>query len=365
MDEGARGSCAPVGAVDVGAGASVPVLVAASDQFAARLRKVARQRRRWAKRTGVTCYRVYDADLPDYACAIDLYEGCAATPGRWAVVAEYAAPPEVDPRLARARMQDVLAIVPPVLGVEPTCVHARTRTHSRGGSQYCGRVREGGSQAPKLDMLHAEVPLVEEGGLTFAVNFDGYLDTGLFLDHRATRGLLRERARRARWFLNLFAYTGSATCYAADGGVEETVTVDLSNTYLDWAERNMVQNGFTGPEHHYVRADVLTWMRDMARAGNTWDLIFCDPPTFSNSSRMGQRCFDVQRDHVELLRGVADLLTPDGLAIFSCNLRTFRPAVRELARAGIELTDITASTIPEDFSRTPKIHACYEVRRRS
>ena len=144
------------------------------------------------------------------------------------------------------------------------------------------------------------------------MNFDDYLDTGIFLDHRVTRGLVREHARGRRWFLNLFAYTGTATCYAADAGVEETVTVDLSNTYLDWAERNMVRNGFDGPEHHMVRADVMTWIRQMRRnPSNRWDLIFCDPPTFSNSSRMNRASFDVQRDHVELVSGVAALLTPE------------------------------------------------------
>ena len=355
---------APVAEVETGAGGSVPVLVATSDQFSARLRKVARQRRRWAAREGVTCYRVYDADLPDYAAAIDLYEGCAATPGRWLVIAEYEAPRSVDPELAWARMQDILAIAPRVLDVEPANVFARTRSRSRGGSQYAQRVRMGGGRHDRpLDPRTTDLPLIEEGGLTFAVSFDSYLDTGIFLDHRVTRALVREHARSARWFLNLFAYTGTATCYAADAGVEETVTVDLSNTYLDWAERNMAQNGFTGPEHHYVRADALEWMRDMRRAGNTWDLVFCDPPTFSNSSRMSRHTFDVQRDHVELLRSVTDLLTDDGLAIFSCNLRTFRPDERALGRAGIELSDITAQTIPEDFSRNPRIHHCYEVRR--
>ena len=164
-------------------------------------------------------------------------------------------------------------------------------------------------------------------------------------------------------FLNLFAYTGTATCYAADAGVEETVTVDLSNTYLDWAERNMELNGFTGGEHHFVRADVLAWIRDMRRTANRWDLIFCDPPTFSNSAKMSRRSFDVQRDHVELLEGVAGLLNPGGEAIFSCNLRTFKPDVEKLERAGVRLTDITEETIPEDFSRNRKIHHAYLVER--
>ena len=174
---------------------------------------------------------------------------------------------------------------------------------------------------------------------------------------------MREHAKQARRFLNLFAYTGTATCYAADGGVEETVTVDLSNTYLDWAERNMRQNGFVGPQHHFVRDDVLAWIRDQRQTRNRWDLIFVDPPTFSNSSKMGRRTWDVQRDHVELLAGISRLLAQGGHAIFSCNLRGFRPETRKLARAGVVLEDITAQTIPEDFARNQKVHHCYIVRR--
>ncbi len=211
----------------------------------------------------------------------------------------------------------------------------------------------------------SDLPNIQEGGLTFTVNFDDYLDCGIFLDHRITRDLVREHARGARWFLNLFAYTGTATCYAADAGVEETVTVDLSNTYLDWAERNMRQNGFTGGEHHYVRDDVLAWVRAQRETNNRWDLIFCDPPTFSNSSKMGRRTWDVQRDHVDLLVGISRLLTREGEAIFSCNLRTFRPDVEALARAGVVLTDITEQTIPEDFGRNKRIHRCYILKRYS
>lgn len=376
--------------IDLGDGSPCPVLVPESDQFARRLRKVAKLRHKWAQREGVTCYRVYDADLPDYSAAIDLYEGSAATPGRWLVIAEYAAPATVDAALAQARMLDILTIAPRILNVDADHVFAKARTRSRGGSQYAkntqaqagahggkaqnnkahgskthGGTRAGGqgTGAPAPDIRTRPLPLIKEGGLTFAVNFDDYLDTGIFLDHRITRGLVRERARGKRYFLNLFAYTGTATCYAADAGVEETVTVDLSNTYLDWAERNMELNGFTGREHHFVRADVMRWIADMRQTRNRWDLIFCDPPTFSNSSKMGQRTWDVQRDHVELLIGLSRLLTRDGEAIFSCNLRTFRPDTRELARAGVVLTDITAETIPEDFARNQRIHRCYILRR--
>ena len=356
--------------VDLGDGKPVPVLVPESDQFAARLRKVARQRRKWAKRAGVTCYRVYDADLPDYSAAIDLYEGSPATPGRWLVIAEYAAPRSIDPDIAQARMLDMLAIAPRVLDVEPDHVAARCRTRARGGSQYAtgGGARRGASRGnggggrAGADGDRA-LPLIQEGGLTFSVNFDDYLDTGIFLDHRITRDLVRTYAKGCDSFLNLFAYTGTATCYAADGGAARTTTVDLSNTYLDWARRNMELNGFTGRAHRFVRADVLGWIAEQLRRRERWDLIFCDPPTFSNSTKMGERTFDVQRDHVELLGDLSRLLTPNGRAIFSCNLRTFRPDREELERAGVSLEDITEQTIPEDFSRNKRIHHCYIVRR--
>ena len=353
----------PAATLDLGDGKPLPVLIPESEQFANRLRKNARLRRKWAKREGVTCYRVYDADLPDYSAAIDLYEGCPQTPGRWLVIAEYAAPKTIDPALAQARMLDILAIAPRILDVPAEHVHAKARMRSRGGSQYGKQGAGKGGSGERANIARRRLPLIEEGGLTFAVNFDDYLDVGIFLDHRVTRNLVREHAKQARRFLNLFAYTGTATCYAADGGVEETVTVDLSNTYLDWAERNMRQNGFVGPQHHFVRDDVLAWIRDQRQTRNRWDLIFVDPPTFSNSSKMGRRTWDVQRDHVELLAGVSRLLAQGGHAIFSCNLRGFRPETRKLARAGVVLEDITAQTIPEDFARNQKVHHCYIVRR--
>ena len=164
-------------------------------------------------------------------------------------------------------------------------------------------------------------------------------------------------------FLNLFAYTGTATVHAAGGGAVETTTVDLSQTYLDWARRNMAGNGFAGPEHSFERADVMAWITETRRKPLRYDLIFVDPPTFSNSKAMGSRTWDVQRDHVELLIGVTRLLTEGGEAVFSCNLRTFKPDLEALARYGVALEDITASTIPHDFERNPKIHQCYLARR--
>ena len=389
---------APAPTVAAGAGRErVPVLVAATDQFAARLAKVARHRAKWARRELVSCYRVYDADLPDYAVAIERFEGSdPADPGPWLLVSEYVAPKGVDPELARRRLLDVLAVAPAVLDVDPAHVSLRVRTRSRGGSQYADEARGGASlaterpgraagrasghagrdprdrgsaardRAATAPFLPSGAHLVDEGGLTFEVNFDARHDCGLFLDHRETRALLREMMKEtqgSRRFLNLFAYTGTATCYAADGGARHTTTVDLSRPSLDWARRNMARNGFDGPEHEYVQADAIAWVGEQRHTANRWDLVFCDVPTFSNSARMRGGSFDVQRDHVELLIGVSRLLTRAGRAVFSCNLRTFRPDVEALAKAGVEVEDITARTIPEDFSRTPKVHHCYLVRR--
>ena len=333
-------------------GSTMGVLVPASDQFAARLAKVGKQRAKWAKRTGVSCYRVYDADLPDYAVAVDLYQGSAQTPGRWLVMSEYAAPKEIDEALAARRLADALAIAPRVLGVDPEDVFLKVRKRAKGGSQYASDARS----------RRGRGALVEEGGLTFEVNFSDYLDTGIFLDHRDVRGRIREMADRAR-FLNLFAYTGTASCYAADGGAFSTTTVDLSSTYLDWARRNMEQNGFSGAAHEYIQADVMPWIQQTRHTALRWDLIFIDPPTFSNSAKMRQSGFDVQRDHAELLIGASRLLFRGGQILFSCNLRGFAPDREALAKAGLEIHDVTEGTIPEDFSRNAKIHHVYTVRR--
>ena len=385
-------------------GREVAVSVPASDQFAARLEKVARQRAKWARREDVSCYRVYDADLPDYAVSIDLFQGAPQTPGRWLQVSEYAAPKDVDPALARARLTDVLAIAPEVLGTSASDVRLRVRSHSKGGSQYADAdssrsgsstrdPRQGRDTLPVGDnprvkpspvrlKLAPGARLVEEGGLAFEVSMNDRLDCGLFLDTRDVRAMLREMAkygddpaialdRKARAqagkpvdnFLNLFAYTGTATCYAADGGARHTTTVDLSRTYLDWAERNMARNGFDGRDHEFVQADVIGWIAEQRHTYNRWQLIYCDPPTFSNSSRMRKRSFDIQRDHVELLIGVSRLLARGGVCVFVCNLRSFRPDEAALAKAGVSIEDITPSTIPEDFARNPKVHHCYLVRR--
>lgn len=342
---------------------SVEVNDEGAAQFASRLRKVARERRRWAARENVRCYRIYDADVPEYACAIDLYEGAGASDGiTYAHVAEYAAPKSVDEAQARARFEDVLAVVPAVLGIRPDHVFSKARVRARGGGQY----RDAGGRS--------YVTHTSEDGLLCEIDLGGYLDTGIFLDHRVTRQMVGKMAAGKR-FLNLFAYTGVATLHAAAGGAASTTTVDLSQTYLDWAGRNLESNGFAvaGGEvgrarggravHELVRADAVRWIQEARRERRQWDLIFVDPPTFSNSKAMGRRTWDVQRDHVELLIGVSRLLARDGVAVFSCNLRTFKPDTEALARAGVQIEDITASTIPHDFERNQRIHRCYLVRR--
>lgn len=338
--------------LDLGQGKSVEVLLPTSDQFAARLAKVAKQRAKWARKNGVSCYRIYDTDLPDYAFTVDLYQGCASTPGRWVVLSEHCPPKEIDPVMAARRRADALVITPQVLDIDPHDLFFKTRKHSRGGSQYAqdhrGRVQR--------------TALVEEGGLVFEVNFTDYLDSGLFLDNRPVRERIRQSVGTGR-FLNLFAYTGTASVYAADGGAFSTTTVDMSATYLSWAQRNMQQNGFSGPAHEFVQADVTQWIREQRRSPKRWGLIYIDPPTFSNSARMRVKGFDVQRDHAELLIGASRLLSRDGQIIFTCNLRSFKPDTAALAKAGVIIEDVTASSIPDDYARNARVHHCYLVRR--
>lgn len=328
---------------------SIAVLEQTTEQFAARLKKMAKERRKWAKRENISCYRVYDADLPDYAVSIDHFEGTQNGQTKSYVnVTEYRAPKEIDERKAKRRYQDIIKVVPAILGASDDSVISKVRKREKGGFQYGST----GDDAVKL--------LVKEGGHTFELDLSSYLDTGLFLDHRITRGLVECSARNKR-FLNLFAYTGTATVYAAGGGAATTTTVDLSNTYLDWARNNMRLNGFEGASHQFVRADVLNWLKDQQKNTDRYDLIFVDPPTFSNSKKMEESSWSVQRDHVGLLSDVANLLAPGGTIIFSCNLRNFKPDADQLNDRGLTIKDITPETIPHDFERNKKIHHCYLI----
>ncbi|MBF0614388.1 MAG: bifunctional 23S rRNA (guanine(2069)-N(7))-methyltransferase RlmK/23S rRNA (guanine(2445)-N(2))-methyltransferase RlmL [Magnetococcales bacterium] len=309
--------------------------------FANRLRKNRKRLEPWLRREGVTCYRVYDADIPEYAVAVDLY-------GTWVHLQEYRAPAQIDPEVVRRRLGEVLAVLPIVLGVAPEqiCFKTRRRQSENAGGQY--RRLDGSS--PLLE--------VEESGLRFLVNLTRFLDVGLFLDHAPLRRMIRD-VSGGRRFLNLFGYTGTATVYAAAGGASATVTVDLSRHYLEWAGENLALNGFVGLAHRLVRADCLVWLQEAVELPERYGLILLDPPTFSNSARM-ERPFDLQREHVGLITLAARLLTPDGVLFFSTNARRFRLDADALP-AGLGVQEITRATIGPDFRDNPTIHRCWRM----
>ena len=328
-----------------------PALAAApgARMFANRLQKNIERLAKRARREQVSCFRLYDADMPEYSFAIDRYVE-AGSGLVHLYVQEYEAPASIDPAAVRRRRGELLAALPQAAAVPVERIHLRTRRRQRGTSQY---ERQGATGVACI---------VEEAGSRFEVNFSDYLDTGLFLDHRITRARLAAAARGRR-FLNLFCYTATATVHAAAGGARESLSLDMSNTYLDWAQRNFALNGLDGSRHRLERADCLDWLRAAADATAhrraQFELIFLDPPTFSHSKRM-QGVLDVQRDHATLIGQCMALLAPGGLLVFSTNAQRFKldAALTEQWR----VTDISAATIPFDFERNPRIHRCFEVR---
>lgn len=352
-------------AVPAGPDAHPGVAPAAADEAAEplvnRLRKNLRTLGTWARREGISCYRLYDADMPEYAVAVDLYrvrdEMPPAIPGPapatgtatrdepgtlWAVVQEYEAPKTVDPDKARARLAGAVAAVGIALELPPERVVLKIRRQRRGREQH--------EKLGEERALHR----VEEGGLSFRVNFTDHLDTGLFLDTRPVRALLRTLAA-GKTFLNLFCYTGTASVCAAAGGARATVSVDLSQTYLGWAQRNLKLNGFGGPAHELVRADCREWVR---RERRRFGLIYLDPPAFSTSNAM-RGTLDIQRDHVPLILDTARLLEPGGTLVFCTNLRRFK--LDAGAMPALHFEEISRATIPKDFSGNPRIHVCWKI----
>lgn len=313
-----------------------------AEMFANRLKKNLKHIGKWARKSKIECYRLYDADLPDYAVAIDLY-------GDYVHIQEYAPPKSIDPAKAIQRLNDVMQVIPHLLEIPAAHVVLKLRQKQRGTQQY----ESHGSQKQRMK--------VSESGLNFWINLTDYLDTGLFLDHRITRQLIAEQAT-GKDFLNLFSYTGSASVYAAAGNAKSTTTVDMSNTYLDWARDNMALNGFISDNHHYIRANCLEWLQTAQQEPDRYGLIFLDPPTFSNSSRM-DGVFDIQRDHVSLINMSANLLTDDGALIFSTNRRDFKMNSEQFSQ--FDIKDISRATLPKDFERNPKIHHCWTISRRS
>ena len=316
-----------------------------AQMFANRLRKNLKAALDWAQRETVDCFRVYDADMPEYAFAIDLYGDGAE---RWAFVQEYEPPKTVAQEAARSRRREALSVIPEVLGLPKERIHLRKRRQQKGVAQY-----------EKL-AEQREFQVVREHPYRFWVNFHDYLDTGLFLDHRLTRRRIGELARGKR-FLNLFAYTGTATVHAVGGGAVASTTVDMSHTYLDWAKRNLALNDLASPHHGFVQADCMAWLGEQQGKGRRYDLMFIDPPTHSRSKRM-EEDFDVQRDHVRLLTLAAALLVPGGTIVFSNNFTRFK--LEHASLGAFEIDDITAATLPWDFRRSPRIHQCFVLKLR-
>lgn len=305
--------------------------------FANRLQKNIKKIEKWAKQQGLDAYRLYDADLPEYNVAVDRY-------GDHIVVQEYAAPKNIDENKTRQRLLDAVTATLQVTGIETNKLILKVRQKQKGTNQYEKLANKG------------EYFYVNEYGAQLWVNLTDYLDTGLFLDHRLTRKMLGEMAK-GKDFLNLFAYTGSATVHAALGGAKSTTTVDMSNTYLNWAEQNLILNDIEGKQHKLIQADCLQWLEKCDRQ---FDLIFVDPPTFSNSKRM-EDSWDVQRDHIKLMRNLKRILRPNGTVVFSNNKRGFKMDFEALDELGLSAVEISAKTLPLDFERNKQIHNCWIV----
>jgi 23S rRNA (guanine2445-N2)-methyltransferase / 23S rRNA (guanine2069-N7)-methyltransferase len=307
-----------------------------ADIFRNRLLKRARHLRRWPTRRGITCYRLYDRDVPEVPLAVDRYEDCLH-------IAEYDRPHDRTPAEHADWLDLMVRTAGQAMDVEAAKIFLKRRARQRGTQQY-----ERYADAKRIFE-------VSEGGLKFEVNLSDYVDTGLFLDHRITRSMVGEAARGKR-FLNLFGYTGAFSVYAAAGGALSTVTVDLSNTYLEWARRNMNLNGLDGPSHRFVPSDAMNFLTDLPEVP-CYDLAVVDPPTFSNSKKT-DAVWDVQRDYAGLLNCVLGRMVPGGVIFFSTNFRRFKLAEGELRGASVR--EISRKTVPEDY-RNQRIHRCWRI----
>lgn len=338
-----------LGVYDIGAGARTPAETTNDPapppppELVNRLRKNDRHLARWRRREEITAWRVYDADLPEYVMAVDVYD--TVEEGRHVNVQEYAPPARIAPRKAEARRQAALAAIAEVLQVPAERLHLRMRRRRRADRQYQRQAETG------------KLLTVREGPARLAVNLTDYLDTGLFLDHRPLRARLRAEAQGRR-FLNLFCYTGAVTVHAALGGAPATTSVDLSRRYLDWMGRNLALNGLDDHAHQRIRADCREWLRREDIRRRRYDLILLDPPSISRSTAMTGD-LDIQRDHVTLIRDAAALLAPGGVLYFSTNLRRFELAACTLA--DLNPVDISHQTLPTDFARRPNIHHCWRI----
>ncbi|WP_263079996.1 bifunctional 23S rRNA (guanine(2069)-N(7))-methyltransferase RlmK/23S rRNA (guanine(2445)-N(2))-methyltransferase RlmL [Endozoicomonas sp. Mp262] len=298
--------------------------------FGNRLAKNLRLTGKWARKQGIECYRLYDADMPEYALAVDIYKD-------WAHVQEYSAPASVNPEKARQRLLEALEVIPSVLGIPESHVVFKRRERQSGSSQYNRQAESG------------QLMEVKEGNCRLLVNLKDYLDTGLFLDHRLMRKRIYQEAE-GKDFLNLFCYTATASVHAGVGGAASTTSVDLSNTYLSWGRKNFALNGLSDRKHRLEQANCMEWLKTEKRQ---YDLIFIDPPTFSNSKKM-RGVFDIQKDHCQLLKLAMARLRKEGSLYFSNNFRGFS-LDREIEQA-FSVSEITSSTIDKDFQRRSGIH---------
>lgn len=304
-----------------------------------RLKKNQRKLDGWRKKSGISCYRLYDADIPEYAVAVDIYDQSI-------YVQEYAPPNTISEKVARERFGEIKQAVKEFSANFRGKIHYKERRRQKGDSQY-ERLNDGPS-----DTIH-----VSEGNAQFEVNLSDYLDTGLFLDHRPVRGLIGEMVK-GKSFLNLFCYTAAASVQAAMAGASHSLSIDMSNTYLDWAQRNFDLNSLRSSKHQLLRADCLKWLEI---EGELYDVIFLDPPTFSNSKKMDS-VLDIQRDHGDLIRSSMAKLVPGGTLIFSNNFRKFK--MDELTVRQFDCQNITPQTLDVDFARNPRIHNVWKIKRR-
>lgn len=306
-----------------------------AESFANRIRKNFKKLKNWIKQEHISCYRIYDADIPEYNCAVDIY-------GDRIHVQEYAPPKSIDPALAKQRLDQALTVLVKLFDVPMSRIHVKTRQKQKGKQQY------------QKQNNRKQFYEVEEGGVPLLVNLNDYLDTGLFLDHRPMR-LLFQNISQGKRYLNLFAYTGTASLHAAVGGAKETVSVDLSPTYCEWAKNNFALNGFSPDQHHVIQANCMEWLDNTHRQ---FDIIFMDPPTFSNSKRT-RHVLDIQRDHVSLIHAAMGRLERGGVLYFSNNFRRFK--LDEEALDKFSIKEITHQTIPPDFERHKDIHRCWQI----
>jgi len=308
--------------------------------FANRLKKNRKSLKGWLKSGQINCYRLYDGDIPEYNVAIDIYN-------EYLVIQEYAAPKSIDAEKAAKRLQEVIYWAPKVLDITTDKVVLKTRAKQKGRNQY-----------QRLDKSKQALTVNEHGAL-FKINLWDYLDTGLFLDHRKTRQIVAKKSKN-KSLLNLFAYTGSVSVQAALHGANSVTTVDMSNTYLSWAQDNFALNKLSGHKYEFIQADCLDWLKKNTKQ---FDLIFIDPPTFSNSKRM-EDSFDVQRDHVALITDALKCLAPEGEIFFTNNKRNFKMDFEAMETLGLKAENLSDVTRDKDFARNKHIHNSWSITRK-